>query len=142
MDEMSAAAIPVMDQVQSNSYENALRAGVEAGAEVWDRHRFVLRAAMQHWHNYPDLRTVLFELVDWLSDLLGQTIERGRTEHVISAGPPAKQLAATLIWSSQYCLYIAGLQDDVTVAQAETTDTLSWIWTRALTSPPLTNPGS
>jgi AcrR family transcriptional regulator len=136
MDEMYDAAMPVMDRFDDTSYERALREGVEAGAEVWNRHRFVLRAAMQHWHNYPDLRTVLFEIVDGLSEMLAQTIERGRAEGVIPPGPPAKHLAATLIWSSQYCLYIAGLQDDTATAHAETTDTLSWIWTRALAPAP------
>jgi AcrR family transcriptional regulator len=132
MDEMHDAALPVMSHPDGASYDEALRTGVRAAADVWQRHRFVLRAAVQHWHNDDDIRTVLFEIVDWLSTALGQVIERGRAEGAMADGPEAKQLAATLIWSSQYCLYIAGLQDDQPAAHDTATDTLSWLWTKAL----------
>jgi AcrR family transcriptional regulator len=131
MDEMYEASLPIMSHPDGESYDEALRTGVQAAAEVWERHRFVLRAAVQHWHNDADIRTVLFELVDWQSTALAEVIERGRAEGAIAPGPPAKELAATLIWSSQYCLYIAGLQDD-RAAHDTTTDTLSWLWTKAL----------
>ena len=128
MDEMYDAALPIMSHPDGTSYDDAFRRGVGAAAEVWERHRFVLRATIQHWHNDKDIRTVLFEIVDWLSTALGAVIDRGRAEGAIGPGPSAKQLAATLIWSAQYCLYIGDLQDE----HAAVTDTLSWIWTKAL----------
>jgi AcrR family transcriptional regulator len=132
MVEMYDAALPIMSHPDGASYDEALRSGVRAAAGVWERHRFVLRAAVQHWHNDRDIRTVLFEIVDWLSSGLGELISRGRAEGAMEPGPPARELAATLIWSSQYCLYIADLQDDQPNAFITTTETLSWLWTRAL----------
>jgi AcrR family transcriptional regulator len=132
MDEMYEASLPIMSHPDGASYDEALRTGVRAAADVWERHRFVLRAAMQHWHNDQDIRTVLFEIVDWLSTALGEVIERGRAEGAMAPGPPAKELAATLIWSSQYCLYIAGLRDDQPDAHDKATDTLAWLWTKVL----------
>ena len=136
MDEMYDASLPIMSHPEGTSYDDALRTGVRAAAEVWERHRFVLRAAVQHWHNDPEIRTVLFEMVDWLSTALAELISRGRAEGAMGPGPPAKELAATLIWSSQYCLYIADLQDDQPDAHNTATETLSWIWTKTLASEP------
>jgi len=65
-----------------------------------ERHRFVLRATIQHWPNDKDMRTVLFELVDWVNTALGAVIDRGQPEGAIGSGPAAQQLAATLIWSA------------------------------------------
>jgi hypothetical protein len=50
----------------------------------------------------------------------------------MGSGPQASELAATLIWSSQYCLYIADLQDDQPDVHNTTTETLSWLWTKTL----------
>jgi TetR/AcrR family transcriptional regulator, ethionamide resistance regulator len=132
MDEMYDASLPIMSHPEGASYDDALRTGVRAAAEVWERHRFVLRAAVQHWHNDREIRTVLFDIVDWLSTALGELISRGRAEGAMGPGPPANELAATLIWSSQYCLYIADLQDDQPDAYNTTTETLAWLWTKTL----------
>ena len=118
-----------------------LRKGVEASARVWINHRYALRAAMQHWHTDPELQRVLFEIIAWMSEKVGDSIEAGRAEGLLPPGPPGRQLAATTIWSSQYCLYIAGLHDgDPNMAsENDILETLVWTWTTALHGTP---PGS
>jgi AcrR family transcriptional regulator len=111
-----------------------LQRGVEASARVWVNHRYALRAAMQHWHTDPDLQKVLFAIIAWMSEKLGDAIEEGRAAGLLPAGPPGRQLAATTIWSSQYCLYIAGLDegDPNMASEKDILDTLVWMWTTGL----------
>jgi hypothetical protein len=47
MDETCAAALPIMSRPE-DPYDDAFCTGVRAAAEVWERHRLVLRAAVQH----------------------------------------------------------------------------------------------
>lgn len=88
----------------------ALDKGLEGAARLFRDHRMVLRAVVEHWHEVPELRTLWLGVMDRFTEAFAAQIDRERAAGHAPPGLPSRELAASLIWSSERCLYIAGLR--------------------------------
>ena len=133
MDEVYEAVRPFRDRTPDEPRDRVLRRSLEASASVWSSHRAVLRAAAEHWHAIPELRDIWLGLVDRFTQALANDINHERAEGFAPAGPDSRRLAATLIWTTERCLYVAGLGDDGQLAdERATVDTITALWVGAV----------
>ena len=115
------------------SGSDLLEGSIVEGCKVWAEHRAVVRAITEHWRVVPELREMWQGVFDRLTDTIAETIERERAAGVAVDGPPSRQLAATLLWSTGYCLYLAGLGEiDDLAGEVAIEPSLMALWNGAL----------
>jgi len=111
----------------------ALRGSIVEGCRVWAEHRAVVRAITEHWRVVPELREMWQGVFDRFTAGIAETIERERAAGRAPEGPPSRQLAATLLWSTGYALYLAGLGEIDDLAGEEAIEgSLQALWAGAL----------
>jgi AcrR family transcriptional regulator len=106
---------------------------IEASARVWAANRPVLQAAVENWNAIPELRAVWPAALARLTAGLTAEIERDRALGRAPVGPDSRSLAATLVWTTERCLYVSGLGIEGTLNDgADTVEALTRIWLGAL----------
>jgi TetR/AcrR family transcriptional regulator, ethionamide resistance regulator len=106
---------------------------IRASAGVWAANRPVLQAAVENWNAVPEMRAVWPAALGRLTAGLAAEIERERASGRAPAGPDSQSLAATLVWTTERCLYIAGLGlEGAPADDDETVEALTRIWLGAL----------
>jgi len=111
----------------------ALPARIEASAEVWDAHRPVLRAMVENWHTYPELKTVWLQMIGGLAESIASEIEHERAAGRAPAGADAHALGSMLAWTTERCLYVLGLGlPDPLANPAGTIEILAQVWASAI----------
>jgi TetR/AcrR family transcriptional regulator, ethionamide resistance regulator len=125
-DEMYEAIAPYVSSAD-------LHGRIETSAEVWGAHWPVLRATVENWHASEDLRALWLGVVQRMAG--GVAAEIGRRNG--SAGPDSRQLASVLAWTTERCLYIAGLDSDGDLDDNEAlVGVLTRMWLATLYSSP------
>jgi AcrR family transcriptional regulator len=119
-----------------------LRRSIAEGCEVWAEHRAVVRAITEHWRQVPELGTMWLEAFDRFTSAIAETIDRERASGRAPNGADSRRLAATLMWSTAYCLYLAGLDeiDDLPGEQA-LQESLLALWMGSLYGDPAASSG-
>jgi len=87
---------------------DAIRDAMEAVAEVWARHRPVLRASSEHWHAEAEIGERWVAMMDRFTSDISKQIDRERRAKVAPPGVSSRQLALHLTWGSERMLYLAG----------------------------------
>lgn len=129
MNEIYDSARPYIDRDPSITPDDALRASLQASTAVWKRHRRVIGATTEHLHVVPELRSIWLEVVERFTEGIAAEIDGERKTRVAPAGPPSRRLAAMLLWSTQYCLYVAGQGSDEDLpSETEIVDELVAMW--------------
>jgi AcrR family transcriptional regulator len=118
-DEMYEAIAPYLDSADQLPFDTALRRRIEASAAVWSVHWPVLRATVENWHAFEELRALWLGLVERMAGGIAAEISRRRTHGEAVRGPDSRQLASVLAWTTERCLYIAGLDSDGDLADDE-----------------------
>ena len=122
-----------LDRTSSLPTELSMRKRIEASAAIWEANRSVLQATVENWNAIPELRVVWTAALGRLTDALAREIDSERALGRAPGGPDSKCLAATLVWTTERCLYIGGLRDDgPLVGDADTVDALTRIWLGAM----------
>lgn len=120
----------------SPSPREALRAGIDAGADLWLSNAAVLRAIVESWASDPQLRELWLAQMATFTDAAVTRIEADRqAEPAVEArldGVDVHALAASLTWTGERLYYLAACGvppfDDRTVL----VDTLTHLWVSAL----------
>lgn len=113
--------------------EVALRQRIQASAAIWEANRPVLQATVENWNAIPELRTVWLQALSRLTDGLASEIDRERATGGAPAGPDSRSLAATLVWTTERCLYVSGLGiRDSLDDESHLVDALTRIWLGAM----------
>ena len=94
------------------SGQPVLEKALEGAVRLFRDHRMVLRATAEHWHNVPELRTIWLNIIERFTDAVADEIDRERAAGHAPTGLPSRELAATLCWGSERCMYVAGLGID------------------------------
>jgi AcrR family transcriptional regulator len=111
----------------------AMRQRIQASAKIWDANRAVLQATVENWNAIPELRTVWLQALGRLTNGLAMEIERERAVGRAPHGPDSHSLAATLVWTTERCLYVSGLGlGDALDGEANTVEALTRIWLGAM----------
>jgi AcrR family transcriptional regulator len=90
----------------------ALRASIEAAAAFWHEHAPALRAVHEHWPMVPELREAWLEIIERFTQAVAARIDAERTSGSAPAGLASRELASSLLWGTDRCMYIAGLGVD------------------------------
>jgi AcrR family transcriptional regulator len=129
MEEIYDVARPFIERADDESPHESLRRGLEAAAELWGSHRTAMRAVSEHWRAVPELRELWLEIVKRFTAAFAGEIDRQRRDGLAPPGVGSRPLAASLLWSTERCLYVAGLGAEGDLpSEAESVDTLYALW--------------
>ena len=133
MDEMFEVAQPFLNRQRDVTPEDALRQSIMAASRTWTHHRPAMRAIHEHWNTTPELRALWLGVVNRFTDAVAAQIDRERDDGVAPAGLPSRRLAATLLWSTERCFYVAGTGLDPDMpSEEEMIEPLMAVWTGTL----------
>ena len=123
--------------VQGNvDAKEALRAGIEAGAELWQSNAAVLRAIVESWGSDPHLRDLWLAQMATFTDATIARIETDRqADPTVAArlkGVDVPALAATLTWTGERLYYLAACGVPPFDDRKLLVDTLTHLWVSAL----------
>jgi TetR/AcrR family transcriptional regulator, ethionamide resistance regulator len=110
----------------------ALRAGITAGAQLWQASAPVLRAIVENWRTDPRLEALWTEQMQTFTDATVAQINADPRARAHLAGQDLEALASALTWLGERLYYLAATgtppfdDQDILVA------TLLHIWTSAL----------
>ena len=111
----------------------ALERSIRAVTQSWHRHRPVLQAANHHWHSEPEVRSLWLAITERFIAAGAVEIDRERAAGIITSKVPSRTLAATLFWSTERVLYIAGLGVEPSLDDEEAAvDALVTMWSGTL----------
>ena len=110
----------------------ALRAGITAGARLWQASAPVLRAIVENWRTDPRLTTVWLEQMQTFTDAtVAQITADPRARHALS-GQDIPAIAASLTWLGERLYYLAAIKTPPFDSQDTLISTLLHIWTATL----------
>jgi AcrR family transcriptional regulator len=113
-----------------------LRAGVDAGAELWLTNAAVLRAIVESWASDPQLRDLWLAQMATFTDAAITRIEADRsTDPAVAArlaDVDVPALAASLTWTGERLYYLAASGVAPFDNRAVLVDTLTHLWVSAL----------
>ena len=132
-DEIFQFVQPFVNRSPTESPRDALAQSLQAAIDIWERHRPTLRATLQHWSTNDEIGRQWVAGTELFTNAIAAQIERDRDAGLAPAGPPARQLAATLLWGTQHCLFAAGLGvDDDLPSERDAYEALFAMWSRAI----------
>jgi AcrR family transcriptional regulator len=113
-----------------------LRAGIDAGAELWLSNAAVLRAIVESWASDPQLRELWLAQMQSFTDAAITRIEADRqADSGVEArldGVDVAVLAASLTWTGERLYYLAACGVPPFDDRAALVDTLTHLWVSAL----------
>ena len=123
----------VIDRTSELPTELAMRQRIQTSAAIWEANRAVLQATVENWNAIPELRDVWTAALGRLTDALAREIDSERDLGRAPQGPDSRQLAATLVWTTERCLYIGGLGVPGPLqGEGDTVEALTRIWLGAM----------
>jgi AcrR family transcriptional regulator len=129
MDEIYEVVRPFVDRDWSEPADVTLRRSLEATVSVWVAHRATLRATHEHWHAVEELGERWLSVVERFTDAVAEQIDRERAAGVAPPGADSRQLAASLLWATDRCLYVAAIGADADLASERgIVDVLIRLW--------------
>jgi len=133
MEEIFEVVQPFVSRADDVAPEAALKESLEAAIVLWGGHRPALRAIHEHWNTTDELRDLWIGVVQRFTEALGAEIKREQTAGLARPGADSRAIAATLLWGTERCLYVAGLGVDPNFrTEAETLAPLMAVWTGTL----------
>lgn len=119
MEDIFGTVQPFLERSPDDPPSIALERSIRAVTQAWHRHRAVLQAANQHWHSEPALRSLWLAVVERFVAAGAVEIDREREAGLITSDLPSRTLAATLFWSTERVLHIAGMGVDPELTDEE-----------------------
>jgi AcrR family transcriptional regulator len=114
-----------------------LHQSIHEGCQIWAEHRAVVRAITEHWRTIPELHDMWTTVFARFTTEIADAIDRQRTHAGTPDTPPSRELAATLLWSTSYVLYLAGLGDNPDLPNETTAEnSLNTVWTNTIFGTP------
>lgn len=103
---------PFTERADTIAPDHALHQSLSAAVALWGSRRPALRAVHEHWNTTDELRTLWIGVVRRFTEAVAGEIDRQRAAGLARDGAPSHQVAATLLWCTQACLYVAGTGAD------------------------------
>src|SRR5690242_20222669 len=110
----------------------ALRAGITAGAELWQASAPVLRAIVENWRTDPRLETLWTDQMQTFTDATVAQIDADPRARARLAGQDIPALASALTWLGERLYYLAATGTPPFDDQDTLVATLLHIWTSTL----------
>jgi AcrR family transcriptional regulator len=132
-DEIFDVVQPFVERQDSVAPEQALRDSLSEAVALWERHRPALRAIHEHWHATDQLRELWINVIRRFTAAIAAELERQRQEGLARHTIDSQAVAATLLWSTVQCLYVAGLGLDPSIPDEQAAlPPLTAVWRSAL----------
>ncbi|WP_448444987.1 TetR/AcrR family transcriptional regulator [Mycolicibacterium sp. XJ775] len=112
--------------------EAAIEHAVNEVIQVWEQHGHVLREVGDAAAAEPDLQKQWDTILGRFIDAAAAGIERDRETGVAIAGPPARSLAAALMWMGERNLALMSLRSDNAIPLGDMAETVTTIWLRTV----------
>lgn len=112
--------------------EAAIEHAVNEVIRVWERHGHVLREVADAAAAEPALQTQWDTILGRFIDASAASIERDRVAGVAVDGPPARSLAAALMWMGERNLSLMSLRSDNAIPLEDMAETVTTIWLRTV----------
>lgn len=113
--------------------EQALREGLTAAVHLWQRHAPALRAIHEHWNDTEQLRELWTGVVARFVAATAEELEQQRQAGLAQHEGDSTLVASTLIWSTERCLYVAGMGVDPNLPDEQAAlDALLILWRSTL----------
>ncbi|MEN3264519.1 TetR/AcrR family transcriptional regulator [Pseudonocardia sp.] len=115
---------------------NALRAGITAGARLWQAQAPILRAIVENWRTEPRLTDLWLDQMQTFTDATVAQITADPDATQTLAGRDIAAVASSLTWLGQQLYYLAATGTPPFVDEDVLIDTLLHIWTSTLYGQP------
>ena len=125
-----AAAAPWL--AQPDDPAAALRAGITAGAALWQASAPILRAIVENWRTDPRLTALWLEQMQSFTDATVAQISADPRARQALAGQDIPAVAAALTWLGERLYYLAATGTAPFDDQDTLVNTLLHMWTSAL----------
>jgi hypothetical protein len=112
--------------------EAAIAHAVNEVIQVWERHGHVLREVGDAAAAEPDLQTQWDSILGRFIDASAASIERDRAAGVAIDGPPARSLAAALMWMGERNLSLMSMRSENAIPMESMAETVTTIWLRTV----------
>lgn len=137
MDDMFELLGPFVDRDPVQSREDAIREMLATCTELWSEHRAIFRTVHDHRHAVPELREQWLLATERFTDAVASELQREVAAGTAPAGIDIRQRAATVVWSTEHLLYVAGTRiDDDLPDERAILETLITMWVGTLFGPP------
>jgi len=112
--------------------EAAIEHAVNEVIQVWERHGHVLREVGDAAAAEPDLQKQWDSILGRFIDASAAGIERDRAAGVAIDGPPARSLAAALMWMGERNLSLMSMRSENAIPLESMAQTVTTIWLRTV----------
>jgi AcrR family transcriptional regulator len=135
--EMYELLLPYVERPRDVEPANAIHEVLSKSARLWHRHASLFRAVHDHRHAVPELGEQWLRVTEQFTDAVAVEIDRDVAGGLAPGGRDTRQLAASLVWSTEHLLYIAGsgLDQDLP-SESEIIPTLVNLWMGAIYTTP------
>jgi TetR/AcrR family transcriptional regulator, ethionamide resistance regulator len=133
IDDFYALVQPFLDNADGPPADATFRTMIQQSADLWHKHLAIGRAVYEHWHSEPILGDQWLEFVDRFAEAVGAQIAHQREAGLAPPGPDSRELAASLLWTTQDLMYVSTSDARPNaLTEAGALQTLETIWTRAI----------
>ncbi|MHB8691533.1 MAG: TetR/AcrR family transcriptional regulator [Solirubrobacteraceae bacterium] len=136
IEEFYAVVRPFLGSADGTADLSSITTMLTTSAVLWRKHLAIGRAVQEHWQSEPTLGAQWLAFVERFSESVGAEIDRQREAGLAPAGVDSRQLAASLLWTTQNLMYVAtsDAQPNVLTEQGAL-ETLRTIWIGAIYGP-------
>ena len=131
-DDVFIASSMIFDRPEGISPEAAIEHAVSEVVDVWERHGHVLREVGDAAAAEPALQAQWDRILGRFIDAAAAAIERDRAAGVALDGPPARALAAALMWMGERNLGLMTMRSANAIPVDEIVETTTTVWLRTV----------
>lgn len=122
----------IFDRPPGMPPDAAIERAVNEVIQVWERHGHVLREVADAAATEPELQTQWESILGRFIDAAAASIERDRADGTAIAGPPARSLAAALMWMGERNLALMSSRSENAIPIDDMSETMTTIWLRTV----------
>jgi AcrR family transcriptional regulator len=131
-DDVFVASSMIFDRPEGIPPEVGIEHAVSEVIAVWERHGHVLREVGDAAAAEPALQAQWDRILGKFIDAAAAAIERDRATGVAIAGPPARSLAAALMWMGERNLGLMSIRSANAIRMEDMAETVTTIWLRSV----------
>ncbi|MBC7301545.1 MAG: TetR/AcrR family transcriptional regulator [Nocardia sp.] len=131
-DDVFIASSMIFDRPAGIPPDVAIEHAVSEVIAVWERHGHILREVGDAAAAEPALQAQWDKILGKFIDSAAAAIERDRSAGIAIDGPPARSLAAALMWMGERNLGLMSMRSANAIRTEDMTETVTTIWLRTV----------
>lgn len=131
-DDVFIASAMIFERPEGIPPEVAIEHAVSEVIAVWERHGHVMREVGDAAAAEPALQAQWDRILGGFIDAAAAAIERDRASGVAIDGPPARSLAAALMWMGERNLGLMSMRSANAIPMEDMAETVTTVWLRTV----------